>query len=939
MRLLLSCLLLLLGSSWLAVAQAPAGRGTVQGVVLDSATTQPLREASVSLLLARDSSYVTFSLSDGSGRYVLRGLRPGRYLLLVNVLGYRALLRPVEVVAGAPVLEVPPLRPRPEPQQLAEVVVTHERAPVSMRGDTVAFSARAFKTQPNAPVEQLLKKLPGLEVDRDGTIRAQGKAVDKLLVDGKPFFGGDPKMATRNLPADIIDQVQLYDQQSEAANLSGIDSGERQRTLNLVTRRDKRKGYFGTEQAGAGLAGRYQARLGLNRFNNGRQLSALAQADNVNHQGFTNDGNPAANSMAGVSNAGGLGGVGSLGSSAGGLALAAPGGARNVGSSQGSGAAAGVTESASGGLNYRDAWGRRTEVAGSYLAARATTALGQQARRQNLVSDASGQQLVTDRDEPTQLRTSTQRANLRLDLALDSLTSLRLTPNLSWQTTSQLLDATQQTSSGGQLLNASRSHYAADARNLTSDGSALLLRKFKRVGRTLSAEATLHLASQRGQALNQSVNTFYPAGGAATTQTIDQRIEQATPTPSGLLSAAYTEPFGLRHKLDVHYAFSAAPTQARRLVADYNPASGQYDQFNAALSNDFSSRYAAHRAGFIWQTRRLHYTYNLGLDGQLAGLSLDNQTAENSLRRRYLSLLPTANFTYTGAGSRTLRLGYRSSFGAPTATQLQPVPDNSNPLSIRRGNPDLQPEYVHSLNGSYQHFDPATSRSILASASGSAVQRRVVASTTLDATGVRTTQPVNADGYWQLGGYLALGQRLPTHQLNLSSGSSAGYSSSPSFINGQRNQARTLTLGQTLGANSTYNDRLEFGLQASFNYQRATYSLAPDQPTAFFTQAVSADVYYRLPGRWVLSSDLYFTNNSGLAAGYNQRQLLWNTGLAYQLFANRQGELKLYAFDLLGQNRSLTRTATDTYVEDVRSQVLPRYLLLSFTYQLRSFGK
>ncbi|MGI4832826.1 MAG: outer membrane beta-barrel protein [Janthinobacterium lividum] len=928
-------MLLLLGGSWLAVAQAPAARGgTVQGVVLDSAATQPLREASVSLLLARDSSYVTFSLTDGSGRYSLRGLRPGRYLLLVNVLGYRALLRPVEVVAGAPALEVPPLRPRPAPQQLAEVVVTHERAPVSVRGDTIAFSARAFKTQPNAPVEQLLKKLPGLEVDRDGTLRAQGKSVDKLLVDGKPFFGGDPKMATRNLPADIIDQVQLYDQQSEAANLSGIDSGERQRTLNLVTRRDKRKGYFGTEQAGAGTAGRYQARLGLNRFNNGRQLSALAQADNVNRQGFTDDGNPAAGLAAGA------GSAGSLGSNTGGLALAAPSGARNGGSRQGSGAAAGVTESVSGGLNYRDAWGRRTEVAGSYLAARATTALRQQARRQNLVSDASGQELVTDRDEPTRLRTSTQRANLRLDLALDSLTSLRLTPSLSWQTTSQLLDATQQTTSGGQLLNASRSHYAADARNLTGDGSALLLRKFKRVGRTLAAEATLHLASQRGQALNQAVNTFYPAGGGnPTTQAIDQRTEQATPTPSGLLSAAYTEPFGLRHKLDLHYAYSAAPTQARRLVADYDPASGQYDQFNAAFSNDFSSRYAAHRAGFIWQTRRLHYTYNLGLDGQLASLSLDNQTTESSLSRRYLSVLPTANFTYTGAGSRTLRLGYRSAFVAPTATQLQPVPDNSNPLSIGRGNPGLQPEYVHSLSGSYQHFAAATSRSILASASGSAVQHRVVASTALDATGVRTTQPVNSDGYWQLGGYLALGQRLPTHQLNLSSSTSASFSSSPSFINGQRNQARTLTLGQTFSANSTYNERLEFGLQASLNYQRAAYLLAPDQRTAFVSQAVSADVYYRLPGRWVLSSDAYFTNNAGLAAGYNQRQLLWNAGLAYQLFANRQGELKLYAFDLLNQNRSLTRTATDTYLEDVRSQVLPRYLLLSFTYQLRSFGK
>jgi hypothetical protein len=219
------------------------------------------------------------------------------------------------------------------------------------------------------------------------------------------------------------------------------------------------------------------------------------------------------------------------------------------------------------------------------------------------------------------------------------------------------------------------------------------------------------------------------------------------------------------------------------------------------------------------------------------------------------------------------------------------------------------------------------------------VQHRLVAATTFDAAGVRTTQPVNADGYFSLNGYLSVGQRLPTHQLNLNASTSANLSRSQSFINGQPNVARTWLLGQTLSANSAYNERLELGLNANFTYQQADYSLSPVANTAYFTQTVSGDVYWRIPGRWVLSSDAYFTNTTGLAAGYNQRVLLWNAGLAYQLFANKQGELKLYAFDLLGQNRSVLRTATDTYVEDVRSRVLTRYLLLSFSYQVRSFGK
>ena len=925
-------LLLLAGAGRASRAQsAPrAGLGVVQGVVLDSAGGQPLREVSVTLLQARDSSYVTFSLTDGSGHYALRGVRPGQYVVLVNALGYKALQRPVAVTAAQPTMELPLLRPRAEAQQLGEVVVTHQ-APVSVSGDTVAFSAKAFKTQPNAAVEQLLKKLPGLEVDRDGIIRSQGKIVQKVLVDGKPFFGDDPKMATRNLPADIIDRVQLYDQQSDQATFSGIDSGERQRTINLVTRRDKRKGYFGTEQVGLGTGGRYQTKLGLNRFNNGRQLSALAQADNVNRQGFSNDSSPS------LGSAEGGGDASSLGSGSGGFVLGAPGGVRNAGSTSGGGQV-GVTESASGGLNYRDAWGPRLEVAGGYLAARATTLNDQQAQRQNLTGAASDAVPLTDRRAASRARLTSQRANLRLDYRLDSLTSLRLTPNLSWQTSDQLRTTNQQTSQAGNLLNQSTSRYDAQARSLMGGGTALLMRKFKRVGRTFSVNANLGLDRQSGLALNQSRNTFFGAG-AGQPQVLDQQINQNTPRQQAAVNVSYTEPFTLRHKLEAHYSYTTAPSQAHRLTTDYNAATGAYNQYNALLSNDFTSRYAAQRAGLTWQTRRLRYTYNLGLDAQQATLRLDNQTAEMSLRRAYPTLLPQANFTYSGARNRSLRLNYRTTLTAPAASQLQPVPDNSNPLSIRLGNPDLRPEYEHSFTATYSQSDLARGRSLTGLLGGQAVQHRLVSATTFDAAGVRTTQPVNADGYVALNGYLSLGQRLPSHQLNLNASTSANLSRSQSFINGQPNVARTWLLGQTLSANSAYNEHLELSLNANFTYQQADYSLSPAANTAYFTQAVSGEVYWRLPGRWVLSSDAYFTNNSGLAAGYNQRVLLWNAGLAYQLFTSKQGELKFYVFDLLGQNRSVVRNAADTYVEDVRSRVLSRYLMLSFSYQMRNFGK
>jgi hypothetical protein len=905
--------------------------GQIHGAVLDSASGKPLREISVSLLAARDSSYINFSITDGDGRYTLRGLRPGRYLVLVNALGYRPEQHPVELTAAKPSVEMPVLRPRVESRQLGEVVVTHERAPVSISGDTLAFNARAFKTQPNAAVEALLKKLPGVEVARDGSIRAQGQDVSRVLVDGKPFFGDDPRMATRNLPASIIDNVQLYDQQSDQAAFSGIDNGDRQRTINLVTRRDKRKGYFGNNGVGAGTEGRYQGRLGLNRFNNGRQMSLLAQADNVNQQGFADDATPGSTDGAGGNGQGGQGGGTPI--------LVSPGGQRTSLNGPASPTPGSITESASVGLNYRDAWGKRAEVAGSLLATRATVTTDQLARRQNLSGSAEAAP-VTDRATFDRSRNSSQRFNFRLDYKLDSLTSFRFTPYLSAQTTTQLLETSQQTAASSRLLNQGINRYGADATSYRGGGNALLMRKFRRDGRTFSTNLNSSLTDQDGEALNQGRNTFFGADGSPLApEVLDQRFAQATPAQTHVLNFSYTEPLSLRRKLEAHATLTDSRSTATRTATDFNEVTGRYDQLNPFLSNDFSSRYAAQRGGLTVQTRRLRYSYSLGLDAQQSQLRVSNQSADTSLSRRFQAVLPSASFSYTGTGSRQLRLNYRTRLNAPTGTQLQPVPDNSNPLSVRVGNPELRPEYAHQLTATYSQFNAATNRSLFALLVGSQIQDRITTSTTFSPSGVQTVRPANADGYYGLNGFFSLGQRFAARKLNLNLSTNANLTRARSFVNEQTNEARTWSLGQTFSANSSYNEHLELGFSANLIYQNARYSLLPAQNTAYLTQTVTADALVQLPGRWVLTTDAWYSNNTGRAAGYNQSVVLWNAALAYQLFANKQGEIKLQAYDILNQNRSVTRNATDAYLEDVRSRVLTQYFLLSFTYQLRQFGK
>jgi hypothetical protein len=329
----------------------------------------------------------------------------------------------------------------------------------------------------------------------------------------------------------------------------------------------------------------------------------------------------------------------------------------------------------------------------------------------------------------------------------------------------------------------------------------------------------------------------------------------------------------------------------------------------------------------------------LGLDAQLAELRSANQTRDTTLSRRFSTLLPNAMFSYTGSRNRNLRLNYRTRLQAPTATQLQPVADNTNPLNVRLGNPNLRPEYQHTLTASFSQFNAVNNRSVFAMLNGNAVQDRIVSSTAFDAAGVQTTRPVNADGYRALNGFLSLGQRLSWHKLNLNLTTNGNLTRGNSFVNAQSNLASSWNLGQGVSLNSAYNDQLELGLSANVTYNQARYSLLAQQNTSFWSQTLEADLHYQLPGRWVIDTDLWLINYTGRSAGFNQRVALWNVSVARQLFRNRQGELKLQAFDLLRQNRSLVRNVTDTYLEDVRSQVLTQYFLLSFGYNIRSFGK
>ena len=904
-------------------------------MVVDSATGKFLGQAAVSLLMARDSSYVMGTITDGDGQFQLRNVAPGRYQLLVTFLGYRNVSQLITVETGVSAIDAGIVQMVEQSNQLQEVVIRQERAPVTMKHDTVEFNARSFKTQPNAAVEELLRKLPGIQVSRDGTIRAQGQTVRRVLVDGKPFFGDDHRMATRNLPAGIVDKVQLYDQSSDQSQFSGVDDGNRERTINLTLRRDKRKGYFGQNELGFGTArngqaNRYQGRLNLNRFNNRRQLSLIGQANNLNQQNFTLGIGPAQAPVF-------------VGNQEGGVPT-------------GSQTPSNVIEVRATGLNYRDRLGKRAEISTSYFLNQGITITDQRSRRTSILP-APGvpyhhryeQSLTTDQQQYSQNRQLTHRFNLRLDWQLDSMTSLWLTPSLSWQNTDYTSRLSSRATLPGlsgqpdQLVNTGETAYESVGNSLNGYNNLLLMRKFQRDGRTLSVNLNTVLGDGDTKALNQSANTFYDSTGANTVpDLLNQQNRQTNHTWQNTLTLSYIEPLSLTQKLELRYAYSANSNRADQLVNDRHEATGLYDRPSRRLSNQFSSAFAYHRAGATFQNQRLRYRWAVGADVQQSHLYLENRSADTSQRRQYVNLLPNVLFNYTFSGDRNLRLQYRTRLNAPSIAQLQPVIDNTNPLNVRIGNPQLTPEFYQAIFLTYNGATDEGDNSFFAFAGLNQSDNRIAASTTISPSGVQTTQPVNAGGFWSANGSVSIGRRLQSSKLGLTFSTDVALSQAVSFINDQQNETRSASIGQGVRLQSNFSSNLEYGISGNVTYQTASYSLplrgTDAKNRAFWSQYATADLFWKLPFRFVLSSDLTYTATTGRAAGYNQQFMGWNVALTRQFFKGDQGELRTQVFDLLNQNRSVIRNTTDTYIEDVQSRILRRYLLVSFVYNLRKFG-
>lgn len=879
---------------------------TISGMVTDSSGA-PLQGATVVLMTRADSVLTAFGITESNGAFSLPKTKKGAYLLQITYIGYHTHQQAIELSAD---LDLGDILLAPQSTVLKEVVVQGEHIPIAIRNDTIEYNAAAFQVEPNAPVEELLKKLPGVEVDRQGNIRAQGEQVEKVLVDGKEFFGNDPKIATKNLPADAVDKVQVFDKKSDMAEFSGIDDGQEQRTINLALKEDKKQGYFGNASAGYGTDNRYQGKANINRFSKKLQLSGLGMANNINEAGFSIQ--DYLNFMGGLQNMAAGGGTFriALGDNDAGMPL-------NLGQNNG------IASTLAGGLNMNLNLGSRTEWHASYFYNHLQNDLERNTRRQNLLQ---GDTFSTEEETLQDSRNANHRFNTTLKHEIDSLQQFRLRGALGFS--DAFLDSYRYSQTLG--ANSSQGLYQSHAANINAELAANYMRRFRKPGRVLAANLDFKTGSNESDGTVYSEITFQSEAA----DTVRQRQEGRAGQLGYGARLSYTEPVGRGKYLEVNYARQNYRDETKKDFFDVLPPS---ERLNPGLSAHYLRDYLYDRGGLSFRYNRKKIS--LLMMAALQQSRLNGELADENLliEKTFTNFLPGFRGSLEFTSSRRLELEYDTYVQEPSLEQLQPIVDNSDPLQVYAGNPDLRAAFSHSLETRFMSFDQFSGTNFFANLRGRFTKDRIANSQTVDSLFRQFIMPVNVPWDWEGNGYFSFGAPLRFIKTRVNFNANARYNRQLVFVNNLASASSRWSGALGLSLENVKKKWLDAVIGAEWSFNATRFDEAGALNQDFFRQNFYADLAVKPTKKWSVSQSIELTVFSGNPFPDVVLGPVWEASVS-RLFLQNRLQIKASVFDILNRNTGISRSSQFNYLQEERVNALGRYLMLSATWSLSGFG-
>ncbi len=909
---------LLFSCSLLVGFKANAQTVTIDGTIVDSISKKTLTSATVALANAKDSSLMSFTRANDDGYFQIKNVAPGKYLLSVSYVGYQHLWLGIKVGASAKfslgniyLLDA---------SQTSTVTVTARRPPVVINGDSIEFNSENFKTVPNAVVEDMLKKMPGIEVDKAGAITVNGKSVTKVYVNGKEFFTGDPKMATKNLPADAVDKIQVYDRKSDQAMFTGIDDGNEETAINIKTKKDRKQSTFGKINGSAGVPGRFDGQGNVNRINNDEQFSVIGSANNTNRQSFsTND----------VSNFSGGGGGGRGG---GGMTIAVGGGGGGTDAN-----AQGVANTYSLGGNYSNLLNdkkmdfnvnanandvERNNISKSYT---------QNLTPGNLFNRSSTSNSTS--------RNQQEKLGMTIDNKVSETFSYKYTPSISNQhNTSNGISTSSTMLPDGTMTNATTTNSSSvtDAVNLSN--TLLLRKKFEKKGRTLSSTITQGYNSSTSNSSQYTDQLYYNFGVITKDSIIDQKNNRKGLTQSYSANIVYTEPLGKKSLLEFNAFLNKNIGSTSKKVYDKNSASSLYDVLNTRLTNEYNSEYTYAGGGMNYRFNQKKYNFSTGFSLQDAMLNGENTSANTKIKHDFKDILPSALFVYNFSQTQNFRFNYRTSTNQPSLTQLQPVLDQSNINNQTIGNPDLKRSYTNNINLTYFSSKILAQRNFFALLSAQFVNNSIVNYDSVLPSRAILSKPVNVNGVYRINGSANYGFGVKQIYSRFNFGLNGGINNNISYSNGLLNTTLIKSVGPSFTYTFSMDELMDVNLNARHSYSTTNNAINPALNTNYLTRVYGADITNYLPFEIVLNQSLNYTINEGRAPGYNTAVPIWNASISKFFMKNKRAELKISAFDILNKNVGVSRNVSQNQIVDQSYNVINQYFLVGFTYSLQKSG-
>jgi hypothetical protein len=890
---------------------------TINGKIIEDSSKLPLESATVYITSVVDSTVIDYTISDKNGKFSLstRKITQPVYFK-VSFVGFQEYVQKLESLTTSRDFGV--IKITDQVNDLNEVVVQGQAPPVRIKQDTLEFNASSFKVRPDSNVEALLKQLPGVEISADGKITVNGKAVNNILVNGKPFFGKDGKVATQNLPADIIDKVQVSDTKTKEEELSGQAASSEEKTINLTIAEDKNKGLFGKFSGGLGTSDRYESSGLINYFKNDRKFSFLGSSNNINSVGFSMD--EIFDSMGGGRNV-----------------YSSSDGSFNVNGQQ-FGGGSGITQSNLIGLNYSDKIGKKIDPSASYFYNSAENENDSRSKVENLLPD---NKFTTESVGKTRNISNGHNLNVEFEYKIDSLTTLNIRPNLK-KNNSRFTATRSQNSVGsfGEALNQSTSYGNNTNNRVVFENDLYFFRKLKKKGRSVSFN--FNNDNTDSESANQDISStllFSPIGNRTISRNL---IENNANTDNDYsTSITYNEPITDSLTFSVGGRYKWNKSIDDRNTFNFDAANNSYTIQNDSLSNYISSGTKVVNPFVNLSIRKKNYSGRISLGTEITRFeNFSNYLDENTvLNKDYI--FPTVNgyLSYRFTKSQSLYVNYNYSVNLPTANQILPVINLSNPLNTIKGNPDLNPTQSNNFYLGFNNYDYATRSGFYLYSGGTISNNQIVSSTVFDASAKRNTTFENTGITYN--GYLGLSWdkslKKGSHTFKYSLGISSNYNLSKGLTNNQAFEARALSLNPSIELSWEYGELLTITPSYNYQYNDTKFTNYSIDALSNFVHNFKLETTSYWPKHVVFGNDFGYTYNSNIADGFQKDFYLWNVSLGYNLLGDKL-LAKIKVYDLLDQNVNATRTITPTAVQDVENTVLRRYAMFSLTYKIEKFA-